>query len=165
MIFRHLAGTPEQSTMISRNTATLVVLIAFLSIISGCGSPKVKGLVPVRGTVYFKDVPLEDASITFTPKEFKDDARIATGQTDSKGVFELRTIGEKGALPGEYLVSIVKNRDAKPTAQTTESVPPHERNSKRSIESVIPKNYNNPKNSGLEYIVTVQGPNDYRIEL
>ena len=79
---------------------TLLVLFAE----SGCKRQKIEGLVPVQGTIAYRGEALEGASVCFTPKEFKTGDRLATGKTDARGRFELRTIGEPGVLPGEYVV-------------------------------------------------------------
>lgn len=138
----------------------------------GCRGPKIDGLVPVRGTVTYRGKPLEGATVGFSPKEFRPGDRIGVGRTDAKGLFELRTIGEPGVLPNDYLVFVVKNAvvpaspskgGGKPDAGGP-SGPPRPGKGDR-IESRIPKRYGNAKTSGLEWTVGRSGLKDVRIEL
>jgi hypothetical protein len=126
----------------------------------GCKGPKVEGLVPVRGTVTFNGEPLEGATVGFTPREFKTGDRLATGKTDSKGAFELRTIGELGVLPGEYAVVLIKNK-AIPGNQT----PPKGRPAPVKIESLIPKRYGDPKTTDLNVVVENNGIRDLQLAI
>ena len=129
---------------------------------SGCRGPKVKGLAPVRGTVTYKGEPLEGAAICFTPKEFKTGDRLGTGKTDSNGRFELRTIGERGVLPGEYVVVVIKNEIVPRTPQSNSRPgrpPPSE------VKSLIPKRYSDPKTSDLNVVVEKSGLAHWQAEL
>ena len=138
----------------------LVLVILGLFALSGCKEPKIKGLVPVRGTVTFNGEPLEGATVGFTLKEFKTGDRLATGKTDSKGAFELRTIGEPGILPGEYVVVLIKN-EAIPGNQTS----PKGRPAPAKIESLIPKRYGDPKTTDLYVVVENNGIRDLRLAI
>ncbi|MCL2304121.1 MAG: carboxypeptidase-like regulatory domain-containing protein [Planctomycetaceae bacterium] len=153
-------------------TVTNVVILLAFFVVSGCGKPKIEGLVPVRGTIVYNGEPLADAVIGLTPKVFGSGARIGAGTTNTEGKFELRTIGERGVLPGEYTVVVVKNEmlPGKPSAQTprvdpktgreipVHSLPPE-------IKSLIPKRYNDPNTSGLSVVVEKNGLADWRVEL
>ena len=145
--------------MISKKYLFLLVLIG-LSTLLGCKEPKIKGLVPVRGTITFNGEPLEGATVGFTPKEFNTGDRLATGKTDSKGVFELRTIGEPGILPGEYVVVLIKNKTipGNPT-------PPKSRPAPVKIESLIPKRYGDPKTTDLNVVVENNGIRDLQLAI
>jgi len=142
----------------------LLFVILGLFAVSGCKGPKVKGLVPVRGTIIFNDEPLEGASVGFTPKEFKAGDRLATGKTDSQGRFELRTIGELGVLPGEYVVVVIKN-EISPGKQTPPIDSKPDRPKPVQVKSLIPKRYGDPKTSDLNVIVGQNGIRDLQLEI
>ena len=139
----------------------ILFVVATLCFLSGCRGPKVEGLVPVRGTVTYKGEPLEDAAISFTPKEFKTGDRLATGKTDAQGRFELRTIGERGILPGEYVVVVIKNEMIPGNAErsTPGRPPPME------IRSLIPRRYNDPKTSDVNVDVGKDGLRNWHLEI
>ena len=145
--------------MISKKHLLLFVLLG-LFVISGCGRPKIDGLVPVRGTITFNGEPLEGASIGFAPKEFKPGDRLGTGKTDTQGRFELRTIGEFGVLPGEYVVVVIKNeivpgRQASPPGRPVPS----------EVRSLIPQRYGDPKTSDLNVIVDQSGHRNLQLTI
>jgi len=145
--------------MISKKHLLLFVLLG-LSTLSGCGGPKIKGLVPVRGTITFNGEPLEGAAVGFTPKEFNNGDRLGTGKTDAQGRFELRTIGELGVLPGEYVVVVIKNevvpgRQASPPGRPVPSV----------VKSLIPTRYGDSKTSDLNVVVEQNGHRDLQLAL
>ncbi len=89
-----------------------VLCLATTVVLVGCGSKEIPGLVRVQGVVVYEGKPLPYASMTFAPDVEKmgsaNGIRVSTAQTDAKGRFELFTVGRKGALPGDYLVSIEK---------------------------------------------------------
>jgi hypothetical protein len=153
--------------MKSKKWILLLVILGFF-VVSGCREPKVKGLVPARGTVTYKDEPLEGAAVCFTPKEFNTGDRLATGKTDVNGRFELRTIGELGVLPGEYRVSVVKN-----VAVETPSNPGQAEQRQQGgrpvrpqkVKLVIPARYNDEKKSGLEFLIGEKGNKGLEIKI
>jgi len=156
--------------MISRNCLFVLILFGFF-VIPGCRGPKVKGLVPVQGTVTYKGEPIENAAVCFTPKNFKAGDRLGAGKTNAKGQFELRTIGDLGVLPGEYIVVVVKNERTSGTtpAQLPRVDPKTGRNisirPSLPIKSFIPKRYNNPNTSGVSVDVGKEGLRDWHLEL
>jgi hypothetical protein len=152
--------------MMSKKCLLLLIILG-LAVVSGCGKPKVKGLVPVRGTVTYKSEPLEGAAVCFTPKEFQEGNRLATGKTDGNGRFELRTIGERGILPGEYSVIVVKNEviPRSPQADPKTGRPMPVRPPTADIKSLIPKRYNDPNTSGLNTVVGKSGLTNWHVEL
>ena len=163
--------TPQKSLFLSAYTVTLFIIFS-LFILPGCKEPKVKGLVSVRGTVTYNEAPLEGAAVCFTPKEFKTGDRLGTGKTDAQGKFELRTIGEPGVLPGEYIVVIVKNEmsPGKESAQrpkvdpkTGKEIPA--RPSPPTVKPLLPKRYGDPKTSDVNVTVGKDGLQDWRLEL
>ena len=154
--------------MISKKYLFLFMILGLFAV-SGCGGPKVKGLVAVRGTVTYNGEALEGATVGFTPKEFKTGDRLGAGKTDAQGRFELRTIGELGVLPGEYAVVVIKN-EARPGKQAPKVDPKtgrpiQGRPTPMEVKSLIPKRYNDPKTSGLVATVEKKGLVDWRLEI
>jgi len=152
-------------TMISKRYWLFFVILGLFTL-SGCGGPKVKGLVSVQGTVTYKGEPLEGAAICFAPEEFETGDRLATGKTDAQGKFELRTIGELGVLPGEYVVVVIKNEvSSAKHAPSLDSKASRSRPKPPEIKSLIPKRYNDPKTSRLSVTVEKSGLKDWRLEI
>ena len=146
---------------------TSIIILFLVFLLPGCGKPKIEGLVPVRGTVTYKDEPLEGAAVCFTPKVFQEGDRLATGKTDANGRFELRTIGERGVLPSEYAVVVIKNEviprspQVDPKTGRPMPIPPQT----AEVKSLIPKRYGDPKTSDLSVVVNKSGLTNWRVEL
>ncbi len=71
----------------------------------GCGRGNYPEVATVTGTVTLDGKPLEDAEITFAPK----DGRASSGRTDAKGQYSLSyTKNIRGAVLGEHRVMIRK---------------------------------------------------------
>ena len=148
-----------------RSKRDLLLFVIFgLGVLSGCGRVKIEGLVPVRGTVTFNGEPLEGAAVCFTPKEFKTGDRLGTGKTDTAGRFELRTIGELGVLPGEYIVVVIKN-EASAVNQPQKIDPKTKRPAPPKVKTLIPKRYSDPKTSDMSVVVDKNGLADWRLEI
>lgn len=145
--------------MISKTHLLLLIILGLVAL-SGCKGPKIKGLVPVRGIVTYNGEPLEGAAVCFTPKEFQTGDRLATGKTDANGAFELRTIGELGILPGEYVVVLIKN-EAIPSKQPPRAGRP----APQTIKSLLPKRYGDPKTTDLNVAVENNGIRDLRLDI
>lgn len=145
--------------MIAKKIILLFTFFGFC-IALGCAEPKLKGLVPASGTVTFNGEPLDEAAVCFTPKEFKTGDRLGTGKTDVQGRFELRTIGELGILPGEYVVVVIKN-EIIPGRQAS----PPGRPAPTEVKPLIPKRYGSPKTSDLNVVVDKSGIRDMQLTL
>jgi hypothetical protein len=84
------------------------LLPALVLLAVGCGGPgkpvKVEGIVTLDGK------PLPGATVTFAPVG---GGRSASGRTDADGSFRLTTFRtDDGALPGEYKVMVVAEKEA-----------------------------------------------------
>src|SRR5262249_42784052 len=84
-------------------------------------------LTPVRGTVYYKGVPLRGGTIVFAP----DPARgccgpLAQAEIRPDGTYSLRTDGARGAAPGWHLITVAAASAAR-----------------------LPRRYSDPELSGL----------------
>jgi hypothetical protein len=89
-----------------------LALVAVALLVAGCGGPANVGVV--TGVVTLDGQPLEDARVTFQPREGSPSA----GTTDASGRYELRyTRSVKGAVVGEHEVSISTFRPGNPDAE------------------------------------------------
>lgn len=128
-------------------------------------------MVSAKGTIFYKDAPVEEAVLTFIPT---DGGRSATAKTDSQGTFEMITPGSKrsGCVPGKYKVSIVKqimiDRHGKPVVITPDmlgenpTVPFPEDITYRQL---LPTQYQKAETSGLEIEVKRRGKNQFDFSL
>lgn len=100
----------------------LLLLIACVAslLVSGCGGDSGPPLYEAGGVVTYNGNPVKNATVTLTPN-FDDTktAPIATAITNEKGEFKLRSRGEDGAAPGNYIVTIEKTEGADEAAAKT----------------------------------------------
>ena len=159
----------EKSDPVISRKFWLLFVIFWLFAISGCKEPKLEGLVSVRGTITYQGKPLEGAAVCFTPKDFQTGDRLGTGKTDARGKFELRTIGESGILPGEYVVVVIKNEvipgKQTPPVNPGTGPPVPGRPAPSEVKSLIPKRYGSPKTSDVVVVVEQNGLADWRLEI
>jgi len=116
-------------------------------------------VVPAEGIVLFQGMPLEDATVVFSPVE---GTHAASAVTDSAGRFILKSIRSKsGAVPGEYHVAIIKQQhgDEAPGVDETGAVIPP------PMVSAIPEKYAHPKRSKLTAKVSETGSRDLKFDL
>lgn len=89
----------------------LLTAACLLLLFPGCGSSRRHLPVAyVEGTVTHDGVPLENASINFIPK-IEGQGEAAGGYTDAKGKYKVTSMNgdvDRGALPGDYIVTISK---------------------------------------------------------
>jgi hypothetical protein len=98
-------------------------VLALISLVGCGGNPAgYPATAPVTGTVTLDGVPLEGASITFSPAR----GRSSSGTTDAEGKYELNYTGAiQGAMLGTHRVMISKwitDPDYVPTAEEREWV-------------------------------------------
>lgn len=113
-------------------------LLAIL--ITGC--PEVvqspSGIVPVSGTVIYKDVPVGGALVTFIP----DKGPKASGTTDTDGQFKLTTtLPNDGAVSGPHRITI----------ELLDALDPDNPYAER--KSLLPTKYSSLQESGLKEVV------------
>lgn len=140
--------------MTRREATPVAAAMALLVALGGCGGPGRPATYPAGGVVSYGGRPLEGAAVTFMPKN----GRIATGQTDAQGAFELTTFeANDGAIAGEHVVLVSKREKmvdpdmpSSPYEMTRESLPPR---------------YSNPAESGLTATVESGGENRFEFEL
>jgi hypothetical protein len=155
----------------------LLGLAACAVAVAGCpGGGAVVDTEPVKGVVTLDGTPVPDATVTFTPVT-PGQGTSAGGRTDANGVYTLTAVntGEAtaktgaGTTPGEYYVGVTKTVTETPMSEEeafekgVEYKAPAP-NEAPKVTYVIPKKYNNPKESGLKVTVT-KGSNDIPLEL
>ncbi len=84
-----------------------MICLATAAVIMGCGSGgAISGTAPVTGKVTYNGQPVAGASIGFYSNAT--DGRVAVATSGSDGSYELMTLDTKGALPGNYSVTVKK---------------------------------------------------------
>ena len=140
----------------------------------GCNGNKLKGLKPVEGVVLYEGVPLAWASVSLTPLDAATGARMASAVTDENGRFEARTLGDYGALPGEYAVAVEKFIAGKDDSAVEEweqmrvesgFKEPKPGETTFEVVAAIPLEYSNARESGLTASVPEKGVKDLKFEL
>jgi hypothetical protein len=125
-----------------------VTLTLLGALILGCGSGS--KTASVSGRVTYKDKPVPNANVSFTPEEGT--GRAAAGLTDTAGRYTLGTFtASDGAPPGKYRVHITAygpSRPAKP-GETGSGMP----GEMMTGDPLIPKKYFQPDTSGLTHEV------------
>ena len=160
-------------------------LVSFLPFALGCGSPVDPNRptrVPAVGTITYRGVPLDDATVIFTPRG---SGHGAVGRTDGSGKFALQTFEpQDGAVPGDYLVTIRKFEiDTQGAGDSLASGGSDDDSDmaggdsprggdgggyepKPAIErSLIPEKYTQVASSGLEATVSAGVDNEFRFDL
>lgn len=123
--------------------------------IAGCGdtshAPK---LSIVKGTVIYRQKPLANAQVLFTPQS----GPMAFGETDAEGQFSLNTGGKNGAILGSHQVTISAYEPFKTPAKENE-------NEVQPSVSRIPQKYSNLRQSGLTADIKPGEINKFSFEL
>jgi len=153
----------------------LIVVLVFCCL-SGlsCGrGDRIPGLVEVKGTVAYKGAPVDGATVSFAPKTFEPGTRASVALTAPDGTFILLTQGQRGILPGDYDVTVVK--------RTIPAIPEGVRSSEaleaymeqhgrmppvvsEEIRDLVPRKYGDAATSGLSYTIK-KGQAPIEIEL
>lgn len=115
--------------------------------------------VPVSGIVTHKGQPIEGATIMFFPKVPPGNG--AGGLTDSSGEYRLTTFeSADGAVPGSYLVTVMKTRvEANPKAKHDPNEPPEHH------VNLLPERYTNPQGSGFTAEIKKGDANQFTFDL
>jgi hypothetical protein len=128
-------------------------LVAVLTM-PGAGCRKSQ-FVPVKGIVNLDGVPLAGAMVAFVPEK-SDSSPVGHGWTKPDGSFELMSLNEVGALPGEYRVVVtkripIKGVEADPLKAAQEALKRGEpfTDSREFTKSVVPEDYGDPNRTPL----------------
>lgn len=160
--------------------ARFVAAACVLGGLAGCsGSGGSANCVAVTGTVTYKGVPVEGATVSFTPQA--QGVRAAFGTTDSSGRFSLTTLKPgDGAMAGLYSVTIEKPSGAAPVAAPPAGLDPaspegmaaartayEQTKAKGEPEpaDLLPAKYKTAATSGLKADVQASGGNDFTFAL
>ena len=133
------------------------------AMVVGCGGPagdpNRPATVVVTGTVTHNGQPVEGATVAFLPKVPSDPG--ASGRTDASGKFTLTAFEPgDGAVPGSYLVTVVKTEIEGGAVEQEDSTA-----APVMPKSLIPERYNNPQGSGLTAEVKDGEANEFTFEL
>lgn len=118
------------------------------------------GFAPVTGRVVYRQQPLANAQVNFTPVA---GGRIASGQTDADGRFQLGTNTlDDGALIGKHKVSVIARGPDRPLrpGEVGSGLP----GDRMPGDPLIPAKYFDPQTSKIELEV-VRGNNDFPVTL
>ena len=144
----------------------LILLLAALPLI-GCGQKSLFPIEPVEGTVTLDGVPLEGATVNFTPAN-EGDGMSAVGLTNAQGLYKLTAFSgglpEKGTMVGNYTVTIVLDRRARETTPEDDRILEQGGSIYIPIVHVVPRRYNRLETSGLTAEV-VKGKNVFDFDL
>jgi len=150
--------------MKSSSCGPRVWVLGLLGLAAAAGCSR-DGLVPVRGVVTLDAKPLEGATVALTPTGPGMPARATT---DAAGRFEVTVgSGKRGALPGDYAVTVLKMKSTMVPAREARSIKPgpdveidrelRDGNSVTLVEYLVPKRYASPASSGLTASVPTGG--------
>lgn len=153
----------------SRFTVSLVVCLTFTMLGCGGGSDKYKKArlktVKASGTVIYRNQPLADAIVVCFPTAAGDKAVAASAYTDGDGNFTLQAYPPaKGAVPGDYQVTIQKTEPATETPAAS-SAAAHDAPPPPEPRPLIPVKYSKVETSDLRLTVPEAGVSDVKFEL
>lgn len=124
----------------------------------GCGGSDASApkLAPISGVVNYKGAAVTDATIVFYPEK----GPAATGKTDGKGAFQVRTNGQLGTSLGKNKVTVV-------AVEQTGEIPPADGNEMKLLEkqNAIPKKYNQADTTDLFVDVPAEGNKSLVLDL
>ena len=162
----------------------LLVGIAALGLIAGCGASEFPDTVKAGGTVTYNGEAVADAVVTFSPTGVEN-AHAASGTTDSSGKFTMTSfVAGDGAVVGNYAVSISKTEGGTVELETGAAATESDEDidaayaaldeaggaeglakAGGAAKDLLPAKYKSASNSGLTADVTADGPNDFTFEL
>ena len=153
--------------------STLFFALTLSVLMSGCGSAKPKGHLPVfavTGAVTYKGKPVVGADVTFFNEAAK---KSSFGRTNDQGEYKLTTYAANdGATEGKQIVTISKVDIPEPTkplagVESPDYAPPGANQSTDPVKpkSVIPAKYASQTTSGLVAVVNATGDNTCNFDL
>ncbi len=147
---------------------TWVCWFAFAGVIfvSGCSARDSRNLpatVPASGYVYLDGNPVEGAAVVFIPENIEA-GNPAQGITNARGFFELQIEGKKGAVPGRYIVQVVKTVEV-PMEGASQVTGESEDFRAITYKNVLPAKYANITTSDLKVEIPEGGIKGIRLEL
>ncbi len=123
----------------------MALFVVAISALLGCGQAGGEKTGSVSGTLTYKNAPLANVVVTFTPEK----GRPATGETDAAGKFTLSSFGKNdGAVLGKHKISLTD----KPTGIPAMPGTPEAANATAGVDR-FPAKYKTAASSGLEFEV------------
>jgi len=147
------------------HTRQFLVALLLGSVALGCGGAKKDApkTVPVSGTVTVDGQPIGGATVTFLPTST--DRHGATGTTDATGRYTLFVGDNRGAMPGNYKVTIqyFVKKDGTPFIVTPET---DMETVQGEIKPALPAKYSDPEKTELTTTVPDKGTDkaDFKLE-
>lgn len=151
----------------TRIVSRSLLILASCCLLPGCG-PGVPSdrpaTYPVSGTVTMDGQPVANATLSF---QLSDASRGAAGVTDDQGRYDLTTFEPgDGAVPGEYLVAIMKYDAASQGAAVSEDDPNYDPNVTESVaKNLLPERYASVGTSGLKVTIIEEKNTEVNFEL
>ena len=113
---------------------------------AGCSGGGISGTAPVAGTVTYKGQPVEGAAVSFIGDG--EGSRVATATSGAGGTYELMTADTKGALPGQYSVTVTKTQTSGGGPQSMEEAA--KAPAAPTSEELLPAKYSSPGTTPLK---------------
>lgn len=144
-------------------------LLVLPLVMTGCGGskdPRHKDLVPASGTVFYNGTPVDGATIIFHHEDSSKQGGSA--MSEANGTFALRTFDGLGTYPGNYTVTVSKDKILNQLSDEEyqrldaegKEAPP------LRTESLVPKKYRMKTSSDIKVEIPAQGGNkELKIEL
>ena len=142
---------------------TIISCLFVLLLLTGCGRSGLPGLVPAAGIVTLNDVPVEGASVSFSPKSGTPDTRSASATTDKNGKFIATTLDYgDGMSPGEYLILVTKT-----TTVTSGTLSTDEKKIRdnRQVTNHLPSKYGSKDTTDLTVTIPAKGNKNIELKL
>lgn len=138
-----------------RQTMAQSVSLCLLLVV-GCSGESFPRTYPVSGVVTYDGKPVEKATVNLVPTTA--DGRSASGETDGDGKFTVTTYlspthSPAGALPGDYLVTVVKMEVPQMPEGLTQWEVQAWSQKAGAPKPLLPKIYLDPAKSGLKATV------------
>lgn len=149
----------------------IVLALGMLLMMVGCGAASDRpAVVPVSGSVKFKGVAQEGATVTFATEK---SPRTAVGVCNAAGEFNLTTFDTNdGAVAGSHSVTITKKMSPQDAPMTPEDYMKAVQDRKGStapptkdVKNDLPAKYGNPAESGLKRDVIAGETNVFNFDL
>lgn len=147
-------------------TSSIVLCLISLLCATSCKRARIKGLVPVKGTVQYDNQPLCNATISLQPEN--PGQRAAAGSSDASGNFKLWTLDPgDGVLPGNYKVTITKRMILDPMTEQEQMdyLDKYDKPPVIKSKSEIPEKYASTATSGLTVVVSKKGVRNLEFKL
>ncbi|MDR1383197.1 MAG: carboxypeptidase-like regulatory domain-containing protein [Planctomycetaceae bacterium] len=145
-----------------------LLVFSAASLLYGC-APKAKlsGLAPVQGVVTRDGVPVNGASVSFSPASGGSNMRAASGQTDAQGQFVLTTLSpQDGATPGEFIVTVVKfEKYGRPPTKVIDKETGEDMTPPHPEKNILPSKYESRESSDIKVTIPASGDKNVKIEL